>query len=398
MFATPIFLLAFSFAATPVVEFTVQGGKVDQTNVVVTISIAPIAVSTEESGVRVSSSDGKTFLAQLTGKDQLTVLIPELKAGQKIALEAKFGAKVETAFTWKDAEGSEPVLMRQDKPILRYVRLEFDPKATPAKKQANANPTFKVYHHLYAADGKTLLTNGADGVYPHHRGVFFGFNRISYDGKTADIWHGFKGEHQSHDKVLASEAGLLFGREKLAINWFGADDKVFANEVRTLTVYNTAGGTLIQFDSTLRTELDKVKLDGDPQHAGFHFRANSEVEKTPKETYFLRPDGKGEMGKEKNWDKGKGPVNLPWNAMSFLLGDKRYTALYLDHPDNPKEARQSERAYGRIGTYFEYELAKDKPLQVKYRLWVQEGEMTVEQCQALSRAFTESVAVVQKAK
>ena len=53
---------------------------------------------------------------------------------------------------------------------------------------------------------------------------------------------------------------------------------------------------------TLTALKDKVRLDGDPQHAGFHFRANAEVEKTKNETYFLRPDGKGEKGKEVNWD------------------------------------------------------------------------------------------------
>ena len=74
--------------------------------------------------------------------------------------------------------------------------------------------------------------------------------------------------------------------------------------------------------------------------------------------------------------------------MSFVLDGKRYTVVYLDHPDNPKEARQSERAYGRIGTYFEYDLTKEKPLKVKYRLWFQEGEPTVAECEAMSKAFT----------
>ena len=73
--------------------------------------------------------------------------------------------------------------------------------------------------------------------------------------------------------------------------------------------------------------------------------------------------------------------------MSFVVAGKRYTALYLDHPENPKEARGSEREYGRIGNYFEYDLTPDKPLRVKYRVWVQEGEMTVEQCNAMREAF-----------
>ena len=30
----------------------------------------------------------------------------------------------------------------------------------------------------------------------------------------------------------------------------------------------------------------------------------------------------------------------------------------------------------------------DKPLKLKYRVWVQPGEMTVEQCNAIAAAFT----------
>jgi hypothetical protein len=87
-------------------------------------------------------------------------------------------------------------------------------------------------------------------------------------------------------------------------------------------------------------------------------------------------------------------VNLPWNAMSFTLGDQRYTAVYLDHPDNPKPARHSERDYGRFGSYFEYRLTDDRPLALNYRVWLQQGELTGEQAEALSRAFVEPPEVV----
>ena len=46
-----------------------------------------------------------------------------------------------------------------------------------------------------------------------------------------------------------------------------------------------------------------------------------------------------------------------------------------------------ERDYGRFGDYFEYDLTPEKPLKLKYRVWVQEGEMTGEQCSALADAF-----------
>jgi hypothetical protein len=79
--------------------------------------------------------------------------------------------------------------------------------------------------------------------------------------------------------------------------------------------------------------------------------------------------------------------------MSFVLGGKRYTAAYLDHSQNPKEARYSEREYGRFGSYFEYNMDHGKPLTVNYRLWLQEGQLKPDEVAALSRDFVEPVKV-----
>jgi hypothetical protein len=76
--------------------------------------------------------------------------------------------------------------------------------------------------------------------------------------------------------------------------------------------------------------------------------------------------------------------------MSFVIGGKRYTVLYMDHPTNPKPARYSERDYGRFGSYFVADVTKVKPLDVQYRVWVQDGEMTVDQCEKLSAEFISS--------
>ena len=79
-----------------------------------------------------------------------------------------------------------------------------------------------------------------------------------------------------------------------------------------------------------------MKLDGDPQHAGFQFRASQDVaDKTAKQTYYLRPDGKDEPGKFRNWPGDKEHVDLPWYALSFVLDDQRYTAAISNHPEQP---------------------------------------------------------------
>src|SRR5207302_7663832 len=141
-----------------------------------------------------------------------------------------------------------------------------------------------------------------------------------------------------HERTLSTEEGAVLGRHRVAIAWHGPDQEVFAREEREMTVYGMDGGTLVEFASRLKTTGGKVRLDGDPQHAGFQFRAANDVaEKTAKETYYLRPDGKGKPGDTRNWEPKtkKGPINLPWDAMSFVLDGKRYTVAYLNHPDNP---------------------------------------------------------------
>lgn len=327
-------------------------------------------------------------------------LLPELAAGENSKYDVKISSEppklAAETFAWKDTSGQFSDLTFAGRPVLRYMYEALDESSKEAR-----SATSKPYHHVFDPKGKILLTKGPGGLFPHHRGVFYGFNRISYgDGKKADVWHCNKGEFQSHKEFVSSDGGPVLGRHVCRIAWHGQDKQVFAEELRELTAYNTPGGTLIEFASHLESKVGNLRLDGDPQHAGFQFRATQEVpDKTAKLTYYLRPDGKGEPGKFRNWDaKTRDPktVNLPWHALSFVVGDQRYTCCYLDRPDNPKEARFSERDYGRFGSYFQYELYEGKPLDVSYRLWLQEGEMTGEQVQRLADDFVKPVKVTQE--
>jgi hypothetical protein len=369
----------------------VTGGKEDQTNVVCRIPLKPGDPTEKIDAIRLA--DDLVVPAQLVkpGLHQtqegsfLVFVIPKLKAGEKLAIGPTVLPKDAIAFQFKD----DSTLQFGGRRVMSFFNVKHDP--------ADHYYTFKPFHHVYdPVQGKTLLTNGSaktakDGQFPHHRGLFFGWNRISYNGKTADIWHGTDNVYSEFNKVLEAEAGPALGRQRSAISWHGKDGETFLSEQRELTVYAAPGGTLIDFASLLTTERTSVKLDGDPQHAGFQFRANMVVSKNGKEnTYYLRPDGKGKVGETRNWEPKKPDprtINLPWNAMSFVVGEKRYTLLRMNHPDNPKDSRGSEREYGRFGDYFEYTVTPETPLKVKYRVWVQEGEMTVEQCAAMAAAF-----------
>jgi hypothetical protein len=397
-------------------SITVTAGKNDLKHVPVCV---PLSLSKEQAkDVDAElSTQGQKLTGQLTAPGIITesiapsrrglvrrdlhFILPALKAGETITL------KVQTRLispvpdpvmlVWSE---EVPELVLSDpargvnRPILRYMKQAYD-KSTPDQRDR----TYKVFHHVYDPAGKRFVTNGGENdlkpgekaklLYPHHRGLMFGFNRITYgNNKQADTWHCGKGEHQSHVNILNVEAGPVLGRHRVLVDWYGRAEDIFAKEERELTVYNVPGGTLVEFASRMTATNDPVKLDGDPQHAGFQFRAAQQVaDKAAGQTYFLRPDGKGEPGKTRNWPEFKKHANLPWDAMSFVIDGKRYTAAYLNHPKNPGESRWSERDYGRFGCYFPFEMTKKRPLVVNYRVWLQDGDMTGDQVQALSDGF-----------
>jgi hypothetical protein len=399
-------------AAGTELTITLAAGKTDRANTPVCVPLSLPKDLADVGEANVCLPDKGLLFGQLTAPGLLTesvkaadgkvrrdlhFVLPALKAGDSVALKVTIPPDgrdgTPKSFVWHDRPGEDSELSFADRPVLRYMDAAFD-DSTKEKREA----TFKVYHHLYDPSGKVIITKGLGGLYTHHRGLFYGFKATYGDKITADTWHcpPPSGDpkkpsleaHLEHEKILSSEVGPVLGRHRVQIGWHGRGKERFAVEERELTVYNVPGGVLVEFASKLTPVKGTVKLDGDPQHAGFHFRAVNEVaEKTKDQTYFLRPNGKGEMGKERNYPQDKQMVNLPWNAMSFVVGGQRYTAAYLDRPTNPKEARYSERTYGRFGSYFVAECSDVKPLTVAYRLWLQEGEMTADGVKARSEDF-----------
>ncbi|MCI0684396.1 MAG: PmoA family protein [Gemmataceae bacterium] len=354
--------------------------------------------------------------ANLVRRD-LHFILGYLNKGESLTFTAKLfkedNAPDTTGFWWMDVGKNKetPELIHdvlsgaKRAPVLRYMGAAFDDSSKEARDR-----TYKVFHHLYDPSGKRLVTNGGHSdlkpgesrklLFPHHRGIMFGFNKCTYgDGlkNKADTWHCTGDAHVAHEKTLGKEAGAVLGRHRVQIGWHGAKKERFAVEERELTAYHFTKGTLIEFASRLKTTGGPVKLDGDPQHAGFQFRASNDVaDKTAKQTYYVHPDGKGAPGATRNWPQDKSMVDLPWYAMSFVLADQRYTCCYLNHPKNPKETRFSERDYGRFGGYFEYTLTEQTPLVVNYRLWLQNGEVTPEKARELYDAFVKAPKTVVK--
>jgi hypothetical protein len=399
MYVLTLLLLA---GAETTIDIEVSAGKFDRSNEPVCVPLDLHAKKKYRSRATIEGYDGivRTVIlpprlaAPWKGTAELWFVLPKLEAGKtaKVKVTVDDGGETGGPITWKH-EKDHAILMNGDRPLLRYEHAPLD--------KANREATFKVYHHAYSPDG-VLLTKGVGGLYTHHRGLFYGFNKVTYGTNAVDIWHctdkETKQTHQAHKEfVEETPPNGVLGRHRVKIDWNGVGGKTFAVEEREMAAFPLPGGTLIEFTSRLTPTGEDVHLDGDPQHAGFHFRASNEVEeKSKKQTIYIRPSGVGKPGTEENWPKNKKQADLPWLAMSFVLGGERYTAAYLDLPTNPKEARFSERTYGRFGSYFVTTVTKEKPLTVRYRVWLQKGQMTQDAVAALSKAFVEPATVKQK--
>jgi methane monooxygenase PmoA-like len=293
-------------------------------------------------------------------------------------------------FSWKDTEGKFLDLLYDGQKVTRYM-YDYD--------ESNAQRTFETYkvlHHVFDEQGKNLLTNGPDGEnpysksvkYPHHRGIFIGWNKFKFEGKSFDTWHMKNGVRQIHQKFLEKKADANKAVSTALIHWKNGAGKVMIEEKRTTTVYRPGKGKIIvlDFETELKAANGEVYLDGDPEHAGFQYRPHNDVAKGPakdKAKYLFHKAG---IDPKKDKD-------LPWVAMGYGLNSKRYSVLYINHPQNPKGALYSAyRDYGRFGSFFKKTIEAGKTLPLNYRIIVMQSEMPTRQAaENLYRAYVTSV-------
>jgi len=288
------------------------------------------------------------------------------------AADEKAKAAPPRAFAVKDAERDHLDVLFAGRPVVRYM-YAFD-TSTPQR----AHETYKVYHHVFDGAGEKLLTKGPGGQYTHHRGVFLGFSRLRAGDGRGDYWH-MKNVTQRHQRMLEALAGPVLARHTASVQWADSHRRAVIDEKRTVTVFRQPAPTicLLEFRSELTPAgEDPVTLDGDPEHAGFQFRAHNDLSRGSRKDErgkpltsragYLFPADKVDLKKE---------LNLPWAAMTFVLHGKKYAVQHMNHPDNPPGRYSAYRPYGRFGHFPRATVAAGKTLTLRYRICVDEGQV-----------------------
>jgi len=268
-------------------------------------------------------------------------------------------------FEWGRLDGDSIQLTYQGMPVVQYEHPVFD--------SDDIENTKKPFHLLFDPERNMPITKGVGGLFPHHRGVYYGYNKIVAGDREFDVWHAHNGERTEHAGILDEIEGPLFGGHTVKIDWKDTDGEPVLEEERTIRVMRLADNSYIMdLDSKLTALYEFVELGGDLQHAGVQFRAAQYVADNSETTRFIRPAEWSDYPDDEELDETRWE-NLPWNGMHFMIENNPYTVVYMSHPSNPDNSQMSERKYGRFGEFIPYQLAEGETFHLQYRFWVVAG-------------------------
>ena len=101
-------------------------------------------------------------------------------------------------FEFENTAGQFIDILRDGQPVVRYV-YAYDMTDAETRERTN-----KPFHHVFAPDGAGFLTNGPDGLYPHHRGLFIGWRNTHVGTREINFWSMDNGT-QRHQQILRQE-------------------------------------------------------------------------------------------------------------------------------------------------------------------------------------------------
>lgn len=293
-------------------------------------------------------------------------------------------------FHWDEPNSGEYRLQLGNSPVITCMTA-YD-ASTPERREE----TYKVYTHVYGPKSGDLITKGPGGKYPHHRGIYLGWNKTIVGDQSYDFWHcpPKTGVHQRLSGKPETHADSRTASISMKIDWNDGEGNQVIREIRTLRVEATDApnsGWMIDVRSELSSQRGEIRLEGDRQHAGLQFRATQEVADKDSARY-VRPSGFPQEPEAHEVDDSGIPprhIDLGWLAMNFESQGKRYSVEYFADPSLPRPALYSERPYGRFGSFFKTVLQPDTHLVLRYRFLVSEGVPDLqENIQKRYEAFT----------
>lgn len=284
----------------------------------------------------------------------------------------------EPGFSFADTLGDHLDILLDGKTVARYMY------AHDTSTKERRTETYKPYLHVFDADGKAPITQGAGGKqFPHHRGIYIGWQKLGFDGKRYNFWEMSSGDIV-HEKFTQQRADANAATFTSHTRWVpNGSEKPVIEEDRTITVRKAPAPArlIIDFASTLKAPNGDVTLDADPEHGGVQYRPAGDIKAS--ETTYLFPKEPADPHKD---------TDYPWVGETYTLPGTggKHSTVQINHPDNPKGTRWSAyRDYGRFGAFPKGTLKQGDSLTLKYRFIITDGDqLPADQIQKLADDFT----------
>ncbi len=289
------------------------------------------------------------------------------------AEEAK-NAKTASGFQFKAVDDKSLGLWEGGQPVFVYNHGIMLKPGVPADRARSS-----YVHPLYGLDGEVLSDDFPKDHY-HHRGLFWSWPHVQYNGKEYDLWmlKGIETRFERWTRQKASSKQAVLGIEN---GWYVGGEKILREKV-TLTAHQTTPeGRALDVELTFTPIKGAVTLAGaeGKSYGGITLRFATNTQ-----TVITTP--KGAQGDDLYITR------LPWADLSGQFSGKAAgAAIFIspEHPDYPPT--WLTRHYGVLCVGWPgvepRTFEPGKSFTCKYRVWIHRGMATQDELQNAYRAF-----------
>jgi hypothetical protein len=339
----------------------------------------------------VAARSGRLGLAETVGKAASSTVVPVQWESGSTASELRAvwlmpsGAGAQRQFEWRESKAAfEPIMQAardlasgqivitdHAKPVLRYNYRTVEPGAvldrvTPANRiYARARSDY--IHPLFGLDGE-VLTRDWPIDHPHHRGIYWAWPEVDFGQERGDL-HALQKVFARPTGKVKLESGPVFAEIEAENLWQWEDREPIVREQAIIRAYRaTEQGRVVDLAFRFVALTDGVTLArrGTEHYGGLSVR--------------LATPASQEIAVHS--DSSNAVPRRAWSDLSGVFGAtdaaSGLTVLqYQENPDYPGDWYQvpalswCQPTFPAAGT--RYALSRDKPLVLRYRLFVHAG-------------------------
>ncbi len=269
---------------------------------------------------------------------------------------------------YRDAATGQYYIVDGNRSVLRYNYATVKPPAGYLKKLYAGNRIYAVprsdyIHPLFGPNGEQLTLDWSVD-HPHHRGIYWAWPEVQYQGQTGDL-HALQRVFARPTGKIELSSGARCARIKAENRWMWQDKIPVVRELVTICAWKaTDEGRYVDLTFTFTALVDGITLArrGTTHYGGLNIRLAPVknlklIHHTDPPNVKPREAWQAATG---TWAGGK-PAVL---AVFEKKDNPEYPGDYVEYPKLP----WFQPTFPKSGS--RYALKKGQPLTLRYRLWI----------------------------